>query len=144
MLMEPLQRQLIPTLILSLPLTIRQIPPRAHEPMHLIPKRLHMLINLERGIVLRDILLRLIHTRQHHHRNLHFLRIARVNQRRARLHRRLERRGFAREKRRHLGAPAVADDAPGADVLVVLVGGFDDGGDLGEVDGRSGGFEPFA
>lgn len=53
---KPSQEDLIPLLVGLLALLVLQVPSRTHPSMHLIPKPLHMLLNLERLFPLLHIL----------------------------------------------------------------------------------------
>ena len=123
---EPVQQNLVPTLILLLHALLLQITPCSHKAMHLIIKPLDDMIRLNVLLPIIHVILALILTRQHHKRNRDTLGIIGVHHCWVTRRGRLELRVLARKQVGDLAAPAVPHDAPGLDVLVLLLGFADD------------------
>jgi hypothetical protein len=119
--MEESKQGLIPPLILLLDPFIRQVGPRSHPPMHLIPKSLYVLRPLEIGLKPIHQLRILVLAREHTHRDANLLRILRVHHRGVQLRSGLE-LGIPRAgERHHFPAPAVPDDPPALDRAIPLL-----------------------
>jgi hypothetical protein len=129
---------LVPSLVFLEDGRVVQVCARGHPAVDLVREGLDVLGYLEVGLVLLDVVRRLVLGRQNAHGDLDLLRVGRVQHGRMALDRGLELGLLACDERGHLATPAVAQDTPAADVWIALRRFLDDFLDLWQVQGGSG------
>jgi hypothetical protein len=129
---------LVPSLVFLEDGRVGQVCARGHPAVDLVREGLDVLRYLEVGLVLLDVVRRLVLGRQNAHGDLDLLRVGRVQHGRMALDRGLELGLLACDERGYLATPAVAQDTPAADVWIALRRFLDDFLDLWQVQGGSG------